>query len=82
MPLCGTFYYAGVVPDEDDRKSRPWKLRDESGATPHELGDGMVDNRLIGLQPLLEISDSNLRLSAPGRHRATIPRPHLISTRY
>ena len=73
MPLCGTFYYAGAVPyAKDDCKSRPWKLQDESGAAPRETGDELVDNRLIGLQPVLEISDSHLLLTASGRHRATI----------
>ena len=61
MPLCGTFHYAGVVPySKADNKSRPWKLQDQSGAAPLETGNGLVDNRLIGLQPVLEISENHL----------------------
>ena len=73
MPLCGTFQYAGVVPAaKADCKSRPWKLQDEFGAAPRETGDELVENGLIGLQPVLEISDSSLVLTASGRHRTTI----------
>lgn len=73
MPLCGTFHYAGMVPyGKACDKSRPWKLQDESGAAPLQKGNSLVDNRLIGLQPVLEISDSYLLLTASGRHRANI----------
>ena len=73
MPLCGTFHYAGMVPyGKACDKSRPWKLQDESGAALLQKGDSLVDNRLIGLQPVLEISDNHLLLTASGRHRATI----------
>jgi len=35
MPLCGTFHYAGVVPETSvDRESGLWQLEDRSGAIP------------------------------------------------
>jgi hypothetical protein len=62
-----------VVPyAKADYKSRLWTLQDESGAAPLETGDGLVDDRLIGLQPVLEISDGHLHLTALGRHRAQV----------
>ena len=88
MPLCGTFHYAGVVPDtRAARESGQWQLQDESGAEVRyrpwwkvwkrdPTGDADLDalryNRLIGLRPTLRISGGHLVLQAPGRPWAQI----------
>lgn len=56
MPLSGTFQYSGVVPEG----SGTWRLTDNSGAASSEHGDSLDDNRLVGLQPSLEIVDAAL----------------------
>ena len=71
MPLCGTFRYAGVVP-ADGLRSGPWMLQDASAASATRRGDALFDNRLIGLQPTLEISNGQLVLKASSRDRAQI----------
>jgi hypothetical protein len=79
MPPCGTFRYAGVVP-ATLRGSGRWKLEDQSGAPPLEKfgflkfwqGPSLRDDRLVGLQPILRISDGFLILKASRWHRAQI----------
>ena len=77
MPPCGTFRYAGIVPD-DLRRAGGWKLKDQSGAPAGILGflsgrgDSLFRNRLVGLQPNVEISDRHVILKASGRRRAQV----------
>ena len=56
IPLAGTFDYAGVVPGHV-QTSRRWQLRDQSGAESSTSGDSLIHDRLVGLQPSLEITD-------------------------
>jgi hypothetical protein len=78
MPLCGTFYYAGVVPDtRAERESGKWRLEDQSGAAPRTdwrfwKRDELFDNRLVGLRPALRIMSGRLMLEAAGRRRAEV----------
>jgi hypothetical protein len=81
MPLCGTFRYAGIVPDsESARESGRWKLKDQSGAAPvvkwgifeFWKRDALRDNRLVGLRPTLRIADDRLILTASWRRRAQV----------
>ena len=53
----GTFEYAGVVPEGQGQFSGEWELRDESGAEFSPGGDDLIDDRLVGLQPSLQITD-------------------------
>jgi hypothetical protein len=71
MPHCGTFQYTGVVPP-DGLRSGSWTLQDASGASVIGRGDPLSDNRLVGLQPKLEISNGQLVLKASGRDRAQV----------
>lgn len=52
---CGTFHYVGVVPLPET--TGPWHLHDHSSAPFSPSGDRISDDRLVGLQPLLEVSD-------------------------
>ena len=56
----GTFNYAGIVPDSHVQSSGRWQLSDVSGAESSTGGDSIVHNRLVGLQPSLEITDVGL----------------------
>ena len=78
MPLCGTFQYTGVVP-QNFRHSARWKLADpfetviwKSWFRRFWKGDPLVQNRLVGLWPTLEISDGHLIFRASGPYRAQI----------
>lgn len=75
MPLCGTFHYAGVVPElkavlAGDR----WPLDDRSGAETVLAGgfDRLRDHRLLGLHPFVRISGIQLVLESARRHRAEV----------
>jgi len=72
MPLCGTFHYAGVFPDlQVGLELGQWTFEDQSGAEKvPQVGSRLRNNRLVGLQPVAQISDSQLILHAAGRHRA------------
>jgi hypothetical protein len=78
MPLCGTFHYAGVVPDtRADRESGKWRLDDQSGAAPRTdwrfwQRNELFDNRLVGLRPALRILRGQLMLEAVGWRRAQV----------
>ena len=73
IPLSGTFEYAGIVPDSDIQSAGRWQLREQSEAEPSTRGGSLSHNRLVGLQPSLEITDggvtSDVRVS-PHRQRA------------
>lgn len=58
IPECGTFDYVGTVPLPD--ATGPWRLQDRSSAPPSPLGDRLSDDRLVGLDPSLEISDAGI----------------------
>lgn len=58
IPPCGTFKYAGVIPDDQNHSSGRWRLLDQSGAGSSAGGDSLIDDRLVGLQPTLEIVDA------------------------
>ena len=60
IPSAGTFEYAGVVPEDKDRFLGQWRLIDQSGARSSAPGDSLIDDRLVGLQPLIEIIDAGL----------------------
>ena len=73
MPACGTFYYSGVVPDARAAlESGHWTLEDQSGAALRAPTSQIRDNRLIGLEPTLRISERHLVLETTSRHRAEI----------
>lgn len=60
IPLSGTFRYTGIVPEEHVQSSGQWQLRDESGAASSTGSDQLIHNRLVGLQPWLQITDVGL----------------------
>ncbi len=72
MPPCGTFQYAGAVPADWLHPRELWKLQDQSGAKPGKTANPMRDNRLVGLQPILEILSDGLKLTASDPHRAQV----------
>ena len=92
MPPCGTFHYAGVVPDmKAALESGQWVLEERSGPvtqmepTPAQTWkfwkrdsrrdsrfDELRDNRLVGLEPTLRISEGHLVLEAATQYRAQI----------
>ena len=73
MPACGTFHYSGVVPDAKAAlESGHWTLEDRSGAALRAPTSELRDNRLVGLEPTLRISESDLVLETASRQRAQI----------
>ena len=73
MPACGTFHYSGVVPDARAAlESGYWTLEDQSGAALRAPTSQIRDNRLVGLEPTLRISECHLVLETTSRHRAEI----------
>ena len=60
IPPAGTFEYAGVVPEDKNRFPGQWRLIDQSGAGSFASGDSLIDDRLVGLQPLIDITDAGL----------------------
>lgn len=72
MPPCGTFQYSGVIPTDWPHPQEVWKLQDQSGAKPGKTANPMLHNRLVGLEPILEISDGRLLLTASDLHRAEV----------
>jgi hypothetical protein len=57
IPLSGRFNYFGIVPDDHVQASSRWQLHDVSGAAAAVDGAPLVRNRLVGLDPSLEIAD-------------------------
>jgi hypothetical protein len=74
MSDCGTFHYAGVVPDRADLERGRWTLADESGAAARTAGEFAPerDNRLVGLRPMARVSGRWLVLRATGPERAEV----------
>jgi hypothetical protein len=60
IPRSGTFNYAGIVPDGHVQSSGRWQMRDASGAESSSRVDSLVRDRLVGLQPSLEIADAGV----------------------
>jgi hypothetical protein len=57
IPLCGRFDYVAVVPESVANRAS-WKVR---LCRPVELtGDDLMDDRLVGHSPTLEISDAGI----------------------
>jgi len=73
MPLCGTFNYFTVVPS-GGAQAGPWLM--ESSETLVPTGSHLRDNRLIGWNPLLHISDAGLTPN-PGPTRPAVLRSEL-----
>ena len=55
---CGTFSYVGIVPGPET--PGPWPMHDHSAAPASPLRGPVSDDRLVGLEPLLEISDAGI----------------------
>lgn len=78
MPPCGTFHYAGVVPERRlDIDLGLWILSDQSGAEPASPSpdvpyNELRGNRLVGLQPIAQISGAEFILRARSGNQATI----------
>ncbi len=60
MPASGTFQYSGIVPENPARSDGRWEMHDESGAESSSGSDRLKHNRLVGLQPSLQITDVGL----------------------
>lgn len=78
IPPCGTFDYVSLVPDPEDR-SKPWPVRLRE---PVELsGDSLFDSRLVGIAPMLKMSDSGLTPDADMVSATTgLVRPNVLRT--
>jgi hypothetical protein len=81
IPPCGTFEYAGIIPDNWPHSSGPWRLQDDSGAPSTFRGDSLFDDRLLGLQPSLEIADAGLTPDVRVSPYTGIPRPKVLLSR-
>jgi hypothetical protein len=73
MPPCGTFSYFTVVP-EGGAQTSPWQMQSSETFVP--TGSRLQDNRLVGWNPLLHISDAGLSPD-PGPTRPTVLRSEL-----
>lgn len=73
MPLCGTFNYLTVVPSGGAQAS-PWLMESNEAFVP--TGFPLTDNRLVGWNPLLHISDAGLTPN-PGPTRPDVMRSEL-----
>jgi hypothetical protein len=73
VPLCETFNYLTVVPSGGARAS-PWLMGSSETFVP--TGSHLTDNRLVGWNPLLHISDAGLTPN-PGPTRPAVLRSEL-----
>ncbi len=73
MPPSGTFSYVTVVP-EGGAQAAPWQM--ESRETFVPTGSPLNDNRLVGWNPLLHISDAGMTPN-PGPSRPAVLRSEL-----
>ncbi len=71
MPPCGTGEYAGAVTDVALR-ARRWQMVDVTGAEARATGDSLMDHRIVGWRPAVELSATTLTLRAFGRARAVV----------
>lgn len=81
MPRSGTFDYVTIVPDRPEGNSSPWELR--LNVPVVKTGDPMLDFRLVGLSPRLQITDispSSIPESAPGVQQLAIMRSRFTLT--
>ncbi len=69
MGACGTFNYSGVVPEQWPQ-CRSWVVQDQSGAADYPETDFFHAYRLIGLRPLLAITDDEIVLKSLTRERS------------
>src|SRR5713101_3542700 len=73
IPSSSTFRYLTTVP-EGGTHACPWKM--ESRETLKATGDPLDDNRLVGWNPLLQISDAGVTPN-PGPARPAVVRSEL-----
>jgi hypothetical protein len=81
MPPCGTFSYSGIVPDLASDVARPWRLIDQSGAASKKTGSSLQDDRLVGLEPSLELVDEGITPGAAVSPHTGIVRPRVCLCR-
>ena len=83
IPPCGTFEYVLDVPG--GTKATPWMGEARVRTGVPVTGDPVVDDRLVGLRPIIEFSGNQLHLKANRRDRARVAEasietaPQLIS---
>jgi len=70
MPPCGTFHYFTVVP-EGGAQTGPWQMQSSEAFAP--AGSSLQDNRLVGWNPLLHITDAGSTPN-PGPTRPAVSR--------
>ena len=73
MPPCGTFRYFTVVPEGGAQKG-PWQMQSSETFAP--TGSHLHDNRLVGWNPIVHISDGGLTPN-PGPTRPAVLRSGL-----
>jgi hypothetical protein len=78
--LAGTFEYVGVVPEDWVQSSGQWDLRDESGAESMD-GNHLIQSRLVGLQPSLQITDVGVPPDVRVSPHTGIVRPKVLLSR-
>jgi hypothetical protein len=66
VPPCGTFDYVAIVPDAIEDGA--FECLAESREAVPMTGDRLVDSRLVGLAPLLTVSDASLPERTHGGH--------------
>src|SRR5438093_7707560 len=68
MPNCGCFDYVVTVPGN----SPPWQAQQHPEDVQELRGDHLIDGRLVGPSPMVEISGGIVTLRATGRERAQL----------
>src|SRR5258707_10969262 len=66
---AGLFDYVAVIPA--DREEAPWIMSQHARDRRPLEGDPLVDDRLVGMNPAVEISDGTVTLRAPSAERAS-----------
>ena len=73
VPPCGTFDYVAIVPDAIEDGA--FECLAESREAVPMTGNRLVDSRLVGLAPLLTVSDASLPERTHGGHPEAMRSP-------
>lgn len=79
IPPCGTFDYVVAVPASGMTECTSWVVRVRDPV--EHAGDDLVDARLVGLSPRLEIIDAGLTPEGPTYSTTRIVRPKALRSR-
>src|SRR5262245_49682973 len=72
MPLCGTFDYVATIPSSHSCSQPTWSFGASLREQVQPRGDKLVDHRLVGYSPLVELSRGRVTLRAARRASAQV----------